>query len=70
VLSSTEAHDLIGGPLSGAYDAVARLHDTGVLRPLTDRTRNQVWGAAAILDELDELNIRIATAARQTPIGL
>jgi Fic family protein len=71
VLSSTEAHDLIGGPMSGAYEAVARLHDAGVLRPLTDRTRNQVWGAAAILDELDELNIRIGQrGARQTPIEL
>lgn len=64
IVSSTEVHDLIGGPLSSAYDAVARLHHTGVLRPLTDRIRNQVWGAAAILDELDDLNLRIATAAR------
>ncbi|MEZ5380500.1 MAG: Fic family protein [Microthrixaceae bacterium] len=33
----------------------------GVLRPLTSRKRNQVWGAGLILDELEDLSDRIAT---------
>jgi hypothetical protein len=41
---------------------VARLHDAGVLRPLTQRTRNQVWGAALVLAELDDLGARVAAA--------
>jgi Fic family protein len=63
-LSTSDAGDLIGGPTSGVYDAVERLHEAGVLRPLTDRKRDQVWGAGAILDELDDLSARIASAAR------
>lgn len=35
-----------------------------ILRALTSRKRNQVWGAAAILDELDALGKRITAAAR------
>ena len=31
---------------------------------LTDRKRNRVWGAALVLDELDDLGVRIARAAR------
>jgi hypothetical protein len=63
-LSTSDAGDLLGGAPSVAYDAIGRLHEAGVLRPLTDRTRNQVWGAGAILDELDDLSNRIARAAR------
>jgi Fic family protein len=63
-LSSLEACDLVEGPTSSVYHAVERLHEAGVLRPLTDRKRDQVWGAGAILDELDDLGARIARAAR------
>jgi len=31
---------------------------------LTNRKRDQVWGAVAILGELEALNVRIAAAAR------
>ena len=40
----------------------ARLVEAEVLRPLTDRKRNQVWGAGLILDELEDLDDRIATS--------
>lgn len=46
------------------FDAIGRLVETGILRPLTDRRRNQVWGAGAVLDELDDLGTRIALAVR------
>lgn len=64
ILTADEACELVGGSVSSVYAAIARLHDSGVLRPLTDRKRNQVWGAAAVLDELDDLGLRIAAAVR------
>lgn len=48
---------------SSAYSAIERLHATGVLRPLTNRKRDQVWGAGLVLDELDALGARIKKAA-------
>ena len=53
-------------PTASAYRAIDRLATTGVIRPLTDRTRNQIWGAADLLDELDDLGVRIAARARST----
>lgn len=46
------------------YAAIDRLHTAGVLRPLTTRTRNQIWGAGLVLDAVDELDARIGAAAR------
>ena len=62
VVSAEDAVDLTGGSDSRVYEAIARLVDAGVLRPLTNRKRNQVWGAGLILDELEDLDDRIATA--------
>jgi hypothetical protein len=59
-----DAHDEIGGPLSSTYTAIERLAGARVIRPLTDRKRNQVWGVAAVLDELDDLGTRIERRAR------
>jgi len=59
-LTADEANTRIGGALSTTYVAIERLIDAGILRPLTDRQRNQVWGVAALLDELDDLGMRIA----------
>jgi Fic family protein len=64
VFTAERAHELIGGPTSSVYTAIERLHRAGVLRPLTDRRRNQVWGVVAVLDELDDLNARIAARTR------
>jgi Fic family protein len=47
------------------YRAVERLADTGILRPLTNRKRDQVWGAGAVLDELQDLAVRIEGRARR-----
>jgi Fic family protein len=59
-----EAIDEVGGSSSSTYDAIERLAAAGILRPLSDRKRNQVWGVAALLDELDDLSARIARRAR------
>ena len=64
IFSASEAEEAIGGATSGVYAGIERLHEAGVIRPLTNRTRNQVWGAADLLDELDDLAARIAAAAR------
>jgi len=64
VFSAEDAERRIGGATSSVYAAITRLHETGVIRPLTQRSRNQVWVAASLADELDDLGVRIAAAAR------
>lgn len=64
VFSTDDAEDMTGGATSTVYAAISRLHDAGIIRPLTDRTRNQVWGTVALLDELGDLGLRIGTRAR------
>ncbi|WP_375479083.1 Fic family protein [uncultured Jatrophihabitans sp.] len=63
ILSSEDASALLDAPRSSVFAAINRLHDARVLRPLTNRKRDQVWGAALILDELDDLTVRIGQAA-------
>lgn len=65
ILSSDDAIALVDAPRSSVFDAIGRLRDAGVLRALTERKRNQVWGAGLVLDELDDLGVRIASAARR-----
>jgi Fic family protein len=64
ILSAEDACSLIDASRSSVFAAISRLQGAGVLRPLTDRKRDQVWGAGAILDELDDLSLRIARASR------
>jgi fido (protein-threonine AMPylation protein) len=63
IFSSEDVGDAIDAPRSSVFAAIDRLRDAGVLRPLTDRKRDQVWGAGAILDELDDLGLRIGRAS-------
>lgn len=56
-------------PTATAHRAVERLVAAGVVRPLTRRRRDQVWGAGALLDELDDLGVRIGARARIEPWG-
>ena len=63
IVSSDDVASLVDAPRSSVFAAIKRLHDTGVLRPLTDRKRDQVWGASLILDELDDLGLRIERAS-------
>lgn len=58
-LTADEVNERVGGALSTTYSAIDRLVEAGILRPLTDRRRNQVWGVVALLDELDDLGMRI-----------
>lgn len=67
ILTSENAAEATGASSSAVSVALNRLLAAGVLRPLTDRKRDQVWGAAAVLDELEALNVRIAAATRAEP---
>lgn len=62
--SAEVAEQRTGGAASSVYAAITRLHEAGVIRPLTDRTRNQVWVVASVADELDSLSVRIGERAR------
>lgn len=64
VLSADDACALLPGSDSAVYAALDRLNRAEVIRPLTPRVRNQVWGAGAVLDELEDLGHRIAAAAQ------
>ena len=64
VFSAEEAGLRVGGATSSLYAAISGLHESGVIRPLTNRTRDQVWVAASLADELDDLGVRIAARAR------
>ena len=44
VLSAQEAEEVVRVAPSALYRGLDRLVEAGVLRPLTDRKRNQVWG--------------------------
>lgn len=65
VINATDVETSLGVGTSVAYAAIERLESSGVLRPLTDRKRNQVWGASALMDELSDLDTRIQTRARR-----
>lgn len=64
VLTADDAVRATQAGESAVYRAIDRLVDAGVLVPLTDRKRDQVWGAIAILDEIEDLGSRIEAAAR------
>ncbi|MEU4313897.1 Fic family protein [Nocardia sp. NPDC024068] len=63
VITAEDVSDRLRLSTSRAYAAIERLHDSGVIRPLTTRKRDQVWGAGLVLDELDALGARIKKAA-------
>jgi Fic family protein len=64
VVTVDDAVESTGASRSVVYETIERLAEAGVLRPLTARKRNQVWGAVAVLDELEDLGRRIESASR------
>ncbi|GAA1057570.1 Fic family protein [Agromyces luteolus] len=64
ILGAEEAQSLTGAPLSSVYTALDRLEADGVIRQVTARQRNRVWGVVDLLAELDDLAARIAAAVR------
>lgn len=64
VVTAEEFIQSSGFAVNSVYSAIDRLLEAGVLRALTNRKRNQVWGASAVLDELEDLSLRIRSRAR------
>ena len=65
VVTTEDVEDDLGLSVATTHRVIDRLRGAGVIRPLTNRTRNQVWGASDILDELADLDVRIAARARE-----
>lgn len=63
IITAEDVSDRLRIGMSSVYAGIARLHEAGVLRPLTNRKREQIWGAGLVLDELDALGARIKKAA-------
>jgi Fic family protein len=66
--TTEEMEDRIGGATSSVYGAIEKLADAGILRPLTNRKRKQVWCAGAIVDELEDLGDRVARQTSNDPV--
>lgn len=66
VFTAADIESRIGGSTARIYTAIDRLVDAGIVRPLSDRKRDQVWGCAAVLDELDDLSARIEGMSRDS----
>ena len=64
VFTIDDIEDSLGLSSTSASRAVSVLVDAGILRGLTDRKRNQIWGAGDVLAELEDLNLRIGARAR------
>lgn len=65
IFTTEEVERRLGLPTATAYRAIDRLAETEVIRPLTSRRRDRVWGAGSLLDELDDLGVRIGSRARE-----
>lgn len=59
VFTADDLEARLGLSTPATYRAIARLADSGVIRPLTTRTRNQIWGVSDLLAELEDLGVRI-----------
>lgn len=64
VFTIDDLEDSLGLSSTSANRAVTGLAEAGVLRGMTARKRNQIWGAGDILAELEDLNVRIGARAR------
>ena len=64
VVTAEDFINKFGFAVNSVYSALDRLLEADVIRPLTDRKRNQIWGASAVLDELEDLSLRIRLRSR------
>lgn len=60
--------DAIGGAASSVYRAIELLVEAGILRPLTQRKRKQMWSSGSIIDELEDLGARVARSTVREPV--
>ena len=66
--TAEEMSELIGKAPSSVYSAIEKLAEVGVLQPLTNRKRKQVWCVPSIVDELEDLGARIESRTSLDPL--
>ena len=64
IVDADDVKRLTGASTTGAYGAINRLVDAGVLRPITQSRRDMTWAAGDVLDEADDLVSRLRVGAR------
>lgn len=62
IVDADDVKRLTGASTTGAYGAINRLVDAGVLRPITQSKRDMTWAAGDVLDEADDLVSRLRLA--------
>lgn len=65
IITASEVEVALGVKTNVAYLAIERLVEAGILQPITDRKRNQIWAAGELLSELSDLDERIAQRSRE-----
>ena len=65
IITASEVEVALGVKANVAYLAIERLIDAGILEPITDRKRNQIWAAGELLSELSDLDQRIQERSGQ-----
>lgn len=58
-LSSSYLEQSMGLSDSASHRALTRLAETGIVHEVTGRKRNRVWAASEVMDELNDLELRI-----------
>ena len=66
--TTEDMEDAIGGAASSVYRAIELLVEAGILRPLTQRKRKQMWSSGSIIDELEDLGARVARSTVREPV--
>ncbi len=64
VFIAEELIGVIAKNSTSIYNAISKLNSVEILAPLSDKRRNQIWGAVDVLQELDDLDHRIAIKGR------
>ncbi len=64
VFAADELIGVIGRNPTSIYNAISKLKDAEILIPLSSKKRNQIWGVTDVLQELEDLDHRIAVKGR------
>ena len=65
VFTAEELISGIGKNTTSIYNAISKLSSAGIITSLTDRKRNQIWGAVDVLQELEDLGERIEMRGKE-----
>ncbi|NYE20438.1 Fic family protein [Microbacterium immunditiarum] len=64
VMGVDDVERAAGATSQAVYTALARLEEEGIIHEITGRKRDRVWAASDLMDELDDLDRRIAAGMR------